>query len=108
MPPANPAIVNDPFARRLALVYAAFFFTTGWYLPFFPVWLAARGLDPAAIARLSEPWRSASRVPAGVATIRTSWNTARTTPIAAGSSPRAANQTGKNGKYQPVVPKNAA
>ena len=49
MPRANPAIVNDPFAWRLALVYAAFFFTTGWYLPFFPVWLAARGLDPAAI-----------------------------------------------------------
>ena len=49
MPHANPAIVNDPFARRLAFVYAAFFGTTGWYLPFFPVWLAARGLDPAAI-----------------------------------------------------------
>jgi hypothetical protein len=49
MPRANPAIVNDPFAWRLAFVYAAFFGTTGWYLPFFPVWLAARGLDPAAI-----------------------------------------------------------
>jgi PPP family 3-phenylpropionic acid transporter len=45
----NPAIVNDPFAWRLALVYAAFFGTTGWHLPFFPVWLSARGLDPAAI-----------------------------------------------------------
>ena len=49
MPLANPAIANDPFAWRLAFVYAAFFGTTGWYLPFFPVWLAARGLDPAAI-----------------------------------------------------------
>jgi PPP family 3-phenylpropionic acid transporter len=45
----NPANVNDPFAWRLALTYAAFFGTTGWHLPFFPVWLAARGLDPAAI-----------------------------------------------------------
>jgi len=45
----NPAIVNDPFAWRLALLYAAFFGTTGWHLPFFPVWLSARGLDPAAI-----------------------------------------------------------
>ncbi len=62
----------------------------------------------AAIEALNEPWRSARRVPAGVATMRTSWNAARTTPIAAGSSPRAASQTGKNGKYQPVVPKNAA
>ena len=49
MPRPNPAIVNDPFAWRLALVYAAFFGTTGWHLPFFPVWLSARGLDPAAI-----------------------------------------------------------
>ena len=51
-----------------------------------------------AIARLNEPWRSASARPAGVATMRTSWNAARTTPIAAGSSPRAASHTGKNGK----------
>jgi PPP family 3-phenylpropionic acid transporter len=45
----NPANVNDSFAPRLALVYAAYFLASGWYLPFFPVWLAARGLDPAAI-----------------------------------------------------------
>ncbi|MEN3374958.1 MAG: transporter, family, 3-phenylpropionic acid transporter [Hyphomicrobiales bacterium] len=45
----KPANVNDSFAPRLALVYAAFFLASGWYLPFFPVWLAARGLDPAAI-----------------------------------------------------------
>src|SRR4051794_41487901 len=45
----NPTIVNDSFAWRLALVYAAFFLIVGWHLPLFPVWLTARGLDPAAI-----------------------------------------------------------
>jgi PPP family 3-phenylpropionic acid transporter len=45
----NPAIVNDPFAWRLALLYAAFFLTAGWHMPLFPLWLSARGLDPAAI-----------------------------------------------------------
>ena len=45
----TPAIVNDSFAWRLALVYAAFFLIVGWHLPLFPVWLTARGLDPAAI-----------------------------------------------------------
>src|SRR5215216_5286701 len=45
----NPTIVNDSFAWRLALVYAAYFAVVGWHLPLFPVWLSARGLDPAAI-----------------------------------------------------------
>jgi PPP family 3-phenylpropionic acid transporter len=45
----DPTIVNDSFAWRLALVYAAFFLIVGWHLPLFPVWLSARGLDPAAI-----------------------------------------------------------
>src|SRR5947209_16152868 len=45
----TPAIVNDSFAWRLALVYAAFFLIIGWHLPLFPVLLTARGLDPAAI-----------------------------------------------------------
>ena len=45
----NPAIVNDLFTPRLALLYAAFFLVSGWQLPLLPVWLAARGLDPAAI-----------------------------------------------------------
>jgi MFS transporter, PPP family, 3-phenylpropionic acid transporter len=45
----TPAIVNDSFAWRLALVYAAFFLIAGWHLPLFPVWLKSRGLDPAAI-----------------------------------------------------------
>jgi PPP family 3-phenylpropionic acid transporter len=49
MPHRNPTIVNDPFARRLALLYAAFFGVVGWHLPLFPVWLSSRGLDPAAI-----------------------------------------------------------
>jgi PPP family 3-phenylpropionic acid transporter len=49
MPYPAPTIVNDPFAARLALVYAAFFLAAGWQLPLFPVWLSARGLDPAAI-----------------------------------------------------------
>jgi len=44
-----PAIVNDPFAVRLALLYAMCFGTGGLYLAFFPSWLAVRGLDPAAI-----------------------------------------------------------
>ena len=46
---SNPTIVNDSFAWRLGLVYAAFFLIVGWHLPLFPVWLTARGLDPAAI-----------------------------------------------------------
>ena len=49
MPHPTPAIVNDSFAWRLALVYAAFFAIAGWHLPLFPVWLSSRGLDPAAI-----------------------------------------------------------
>jgi PPP family 3-phenylpropionic acid transporter len=46
---SNPTIINDSFAWRLALAYAAFFLIVGWHLPLFPVWLTARGLDPAAI-----------------------------------------------------------
>jgi PPP family 3-phenylpropionic acid transporter len=49
MPRPDALIVNDRFAPRLALFYAAFFATSGLYLPFFPVWLAAKGLDAAAI-----------------------------------------------------------
>jgi MFS transporter, PPP family, 3-phenylpropionic acid transporter len=46
---AEPPIVNDRFALRLALFYAAFFAAAGLTLPFFPVWLSAKGLDAAAI-----------------------------------------------------------
>jgi PPP family 3-phenylpropionic acid transporter len=45
----DSTIVNDSFATRLALVYAGLFLAAGWQLPLFPVWLSARGLDPAAI-----------------------------------------------------------
>jgi PPP family 3-phenylpropionic acid transporter len=37
------------FAPRLATLYAALFATVGVQLPFFPLWLKAKGLDAAAI-----------------------------------------------------------
>src|SRR3954468_17716933 len=37
------------FAPRLAAYYAALFVVVGVQLPFFPVWLKAKGLDPQAI-----------------------------------------------------------
>jgi PPP family 3-phenylpropionic acid transporter len=37
------------FAPRLALYYAAYFIGLGVQLPFFPVWLATKGLEPAMI-----------------------------------------------------------
>jgi len=40
------------FATRLAAFYAALFVLTGVHLPFFPVWLKAKGLDPALIGVL--------------------------------------------------------
>lgn len=49
MPHPDSTIVNDSFATRLALVYAGFFLAAGWQVPFLPLWLSARGLDPAAI-----------------------------------------------------------
>ena len=45
----NPSIVNDLFAPRAGLLYAALFLGAGWHMPLFPVWLAACSLDPAAI-----------------------------------------------------------
>src|SRR3954469_9713247 len=41
------------FARRLALFYGAVFGCVGTYLPFFPVWLKAVGLDPAWIGLIT-------------------------------------------------------
>ncbi len=41
--------VKDGFAARLALFYAAVFVFTGVQLPFFPVWLEAKGLSPQEI-----------------------------------------------------------
>jgi PPP family 3-phenylpropionic acid transporter len=40
---------NGGFAPRLASYYAAYFVAIGVQLPFFPVWLAAKGLEPAMI-----------------------------------------------------------
>ena len=37
------------FAPRLAALYAAFFIVAGISMPFFPVWLQAKGLDPGTI-----------------------------------------------------------
>src|SRR5436305_11669808 len=41
--------VEKGFALRLAAFYAALFAALGVQLPFLPVWLAAKGLDAAAI-----------------------------------------------------------
>jgi PPP family 3-phenylpropionic acid transporter len=41
--------VTIGFAPRLAALYAALFATVGVQLPFFPLWLEAKGLDPQAI-----------------------------------------------------------
>ena len=40
---------TDHFARKLGVFYAAFFFFGGVQLPFFPLWLASRGLDARTI-----------------------------------------------------------
>jgi PPP family 3-phenylpropionic acid transporter len=45
----NPASATDPFARRMALFYSGFFLAAGLQMPLFPSWLAAKGLDSAAI-----------------------------------------------------------
>jgi PPP family 3-phenylpropionic acid transporter len=45
----KPAIIADGFALRLALFYGGVFVAMGIQLPFLPVWLAAKGLDAAAI-----------------------------------------------------------
>ena len=41
--------VQDGFAPRLAALYAGLFIMAGIQLPFFPVWLKAKGLDPQMI-----------------------------------------------------------
>jgi len=48
MAPQSRAIV-DGFGARLALFYAGLFVVVGIQLPFFPVWLKAKGLDAEAI-----------------------------------------------------------
>lgn len=44
-----PPAIADGFATRLALFYAGFFVAAGFQMPFFPAWLAAKGLDSRAI-----------------------------------------------------------
>ena len=46
MMPLRPA---DDFGLRLAVFYGCLFSIMGLQLPFFPLWLKARGLDPQAI-----------------------------------------------------------
>jgi PPP family 3-phenylpropionic acid transporter len=48
MAPDKPAIA-DGFAARLSLFYGAHFLVLGMSMPFFPLWLAAKGLDAGAI-----------------------------------------------------------
>ena len=48
MAPQSRAI-GDSFSARLALFYAGLFVVVGIQLPFFPVWLKAKGLDAEAI-----------------------------------------------------------
>lgn len=45
----RPQFSTDHFASRLGLFYAAYFFFGGVQLPFFPLWLEARGLDARTI-----------------------------------------------------------
>jgi len=45
----QPRAIGDGFGVRLAVFYAGLFVVVGIQLPFFPVWLKAKGLDPAAI-----------------------------------------------------------
>jgi PPP family 3-phenylpropionic acid transporter len=46
--PASPA-QGSGFAPRLAALYIALFIFSGVQLPFFPVWLKAKGIDPSLI-----------------------------------------------------------
>lgn len=44
-----PPLSTDRFALKLGLFYAAYFLFGGIQLPFFPLWLEAKGLDAATI-----------------------------------------------------------
>jgi PPP family 3-phenylpropionic acid transporter len=46
---AAPQFSTDHFVLKLGLFYAAYFFYGGVQLPFFPLWLEARGLDARTI-----------------------------------------------------------
>ena len=45
----QPQFSTDRFALKLGLFYAAYFLFGGIQLPFFPLWLEARGLDAHTI-----------------------------------------------------------
>jgi PPP family 3-phenylpropionic acid transporter len=45
----QPQLSTDRFALKLGLFYAAYFLFGGIQLPFFPLWLEAKGLDASAI-----------------------------------------------------------
>lgn len=47
--PNDPQIIATRFVRRLALFYVALFISIGIQLPFFPLWLEAKGLDARMI-----------------------------------------------------------
>jgi PPP family 3-phenylpropionic acid transporter len=47
--PARPDLSTGAFAGRLSLYYAALCLVFGVHMPFFPLWLDAKGLDAAAI-----------------------------------------------------------
>jgi PPP family 3-phenylpropionic acid transporter len=47
--PHDPQILATRFVRGLALFYAALFVSIGIQLPFFPLWLEAKGLDAGMI-----------------------------------------------------------
>jgi MFS transporter, PPP family, 3-phenylpropionic acid transporter len=47
--PRDPQILATRFVRGLALFYAALFVSIGIQLPFFPLWLEAKGLDAGII-----------------------------------------------------------
>jgi MFS transporter, PPP family, 3-phenylpropionic acid transporter len=47
--PNDPQILAARFVRRLALFYVALFVSIGIQLPFFPLWLEAKGLDAGMI-----------------------------------------------------------
>jgi len=46
---AKPDLSTGAFAARLSFYYAALCLVFGVHMPFFPVWLDAKGLDPGAI-----------------------------------------------------------
>jgi len=40
---------DEMFQKRLSLFYSAIFLSVGFYLPYFPLWLSYKGLDPQKV-----------------------------------------------------------